>query len=485
MLAAGCASPAARRRRATSCAYCNNQWNLAKEVKGLAPKDSSFHAALMASRGTVAVMDAEQGLPISRVWCVYEAFLALTKHGDGGYDSYAASASAPATGITAGTAPIDELRAEGMPGGAVRNKARREAAWPRKLMDSAQGFDVRRAGASVEDDRRRILAEIDADGAADAVNATVAANYRVPQLTDLLTSAPGSAEARGLDSFFDDLRRSQLRALGVYIDTGKTDEARSSWWTRLWAQLLERGPKPNEQLTSKLVASVPATLTRLELTQFPLSTLDGLCHAPPAGGVGGGAAAPAIRRLAHLALRTCKLTDESCEAIRVAMGGQCTLEHLDLSNNRITDAGVLSLAKMLGPLAARHTLRSLSLSQNFISGRRRGCLAELAGALTLHTRLRALHLHYNRVDNDGALALARALRILPEFELLKLKHNALRDNMRACSVRGQLLPFMPTLRAQLDRELPPRAGVPRYDGVEWYAQVRRGVRRARRAQPAC
>jgi len=170
-----------------------------------------------------------------------------------------------------------------------------------------------------------------------------------------------------------------------------------------------------------------------------------------------------VRRLTHLALRTCKLSDESCEALRSAMGAECALELLDLSNNRVTDTGVLALARMLGPLARQHRLGVLSLSQNFISCSRHGCAAELAGALKLHAGLRALHLHYNRIGNDALLELVAAVRLLPGFELLKLKHNDLRN-------RIWTRPSQPSLREHLDRSLPARNGVPRYDGVEWYCQ---------------
>lgn len=384
--------------------------------------------------------------------CVYEAFLALTQT-SAPYDSYTPLPGARgAVGITSGTVVADEYRADGMPGGAVRNKARREARFPLEYVRLARSFDVRTAQASVDSDRVAILNEIAEE--ADVVNATVRAHYTAASLPLLLADASNdggapakvadveaaggeSVSADKLGDFLASLRASRLKALSVFID---------------------HKLRVGEGACRQLVGDLPSTLRRLELAHMPPAALDALC-APRRGAVGG--SAPPVCALTHLALRSCRLESASVALLSRALGsGPFVLRLLDLSNNLIDSHGASRLATMLSGArpqeGAAPTLEVLGLSQNFLGA---ACGRPLATALRSHPALRKLHLHYNRLTNDAVLAIATSLQSsCAHFELLTLTANWL---------------DAPKLAPELEYVLPPRAdGKTRFTGVTWTRQQR-------------
>jgi hypothetical protein len=146
------------------CAYANNQWQLSGAVSA-DPAESSFRKAIDKSMGTVTIFD-EGAITYSRVWCAYEIFVSLSAPArktaprlpdqEYLYDAYMCRKSFYSVGLTDGDAEIDK-RGGNDPLVACTYRAAREAKFPPELCVKALNFDVKRAEASVEADRRHIL----------------------------------------------------------------------------------------------------------------------------------------------------------------------------------------------------------------------------------------------------------------------------------------------------------------------------------------
>jgi Ran GTPase-activating protein (RanGAP) involved in mRNA processing and transport len=144
------------------------------------------------------------------------------------------------------------------------------------------------------------------------------------------------------------------------------------------------------QLASALASH--ASLTHLDLDHNPI--LDG-----------GGKAVAAVlprTRIGTLSMAFTGVGDATCEALAHALGSaaSCALRTVTLSGNRITTAGVSTLADSLGPL------RSLDLTANLsLDG---GAAVAVAKALP-GSSLRSLSLAGCKVDKKGCSRLAASL----------------------------------------------------------------------------
>ena len=194
----------------------NRQWHLADDVTA-DPSETSFHKAILLSRGTIAIVD-KLGMYFDRIWCCYEIFVALTVKEEMRdeqvrgepftYDLYTAThykhESTPdwtgavahatyyygvvdAVGITDGVVAADRgyspdydltsLNDVGVYSEAGEVKANREAGFPKLLVDKAIRAQTQAGKASVDADRRHILNTIIGEKDLDAEAPTDHANY--------------------------------------------------------------------------------------------------------------------------------------------------------------------------------------------------------------------------------------------------------------------------------------------------------------------
>lgn len=307
------------------CAYANNQHKLNEEIK-TELEGTSFHKAIASSGRTVAIVG--HGEVFTRSWCVYEMWLTFVYVGHA-YDAYSWDpVKRLAHGLNAGPSAADKAIAveTGVKDPALI-KAFREERFPSAVLAAAEDFEVAKAEASKEQDRDRILLEIETrEGGRELVQDTIAAHYCM----SLIGAALRSRDGVRLAALLKQVASSRLRSFHVACE----------------------GRRAAIGSTAFLVSSLPPTLERL--------TLVGMAPV----------VAPLLRAwrgagLRELSLASCALGDAAAETIAsITLSKWPQLAQLDLSVNRITSRGARALADML---PKHESLRALDVSNNWIS----------------------------------------------------------------------------------------------------------------------
>ena len=126
------------------------------------------------------------------------------------------------------------------------------------------------------------------------------------------------------------------------------------------------------------------------------------------------------------------------KACRRLRNNDCTLLHLDLSYNKIGDEGATALAKAL---EGNTTLKKLILFSIQISDEGATALAE---AMKGNTTMQTLYLSFNQISDKGATALAKAMKGNTTLQKLDLGSNQISDE--GATALGQALMGNTTLQ---------------------------------------
>ena len=135
-----------------------------------------------------------------------------------------------------------------------------------------------------------------------------------------------------------------------------------------------------------------------------------------------------IKRLLHqlcsdeIQITHRNLNDTDCKAISNALVVNKTVTVLDLSNNLITDKGVLYLASAM---VEQNLVRVLVLAGNKLAYSSAEIFAEL---LQRCSNLTVLDLSSNNIDNKACVILAQAIKNNKTLQEFHLNHNKLCDN---------------------------------------------------------
>jgi len=139
------------------------------------------------------------------------------------------------------------------------------------------------------------------------------------------------------------------------------------------------------------------------------------------GDAGGTVLATALRdnrALLRLRLADCSLGVDALQLLATAIEVNTTLTHLDVSgNNPHRNAGVMSLCCAVG---SNTGLRTLNIAD---TGMRTDGAVTMAAALRTNRYLRQLYMQENRVESRGVEALAGALTVNGVLEVLDLECN--------------------------------------------------------------
>jgi len=154
------------------CAFANNQWVLGEDTREDAKELSFTRAMKIADNRTITILD-KNGIIFSRIWCIYELYLALIGHWQGTntegfqggvwavYTTYRHTYENPlgnkkevreALGIIFGGAPSDQ--------GSTEYTTARQCSFPFDLIMKSLRIRVEDAEASKESDRIHILNSI-------------------------------------------------------------------------------------------------------------------------------------------------------------------------------------------------------------------------------------------------------------------------------------------------------------------------------------
>ncbi|XP_038129253.1 NLR family CARD domain-containing protein 3-like isoform X2 [Cyprinodon tularosa] len=149
-------------------------------------------------------------------------------------------------------------------------------------------------------------------------------------------------------------------------------------------------------------------------------------------------------KLETLKLRNCKLTEISCASLHPALKSSL-LKHLDLSQNRVEDAGVLQLCVSLEDPGC--SLQSLSLHD---CGLTESCCSPLSCALKGPTSsLKHLDLSYNDLQDSGVRQLSPGLGS-PNCRLENLSLSCCQLTDQSCASLAAALSSAPSSLLQLD-----------------------------------
>ena len=129
-------------------------------------------------------------------------------------------------------------------------------------------------------------------------------------------------------------------------------------------------------------------------------------------------------RLQELALDINNIRDKGAMAIAESLKTNTTLQFLSLSKNNIGDEGAKAIAEAL---KSNLTLQYLSLEKNHICNAGAKAIAE--ALREKNSALRQLWLSHNKIADEGAIALAGALKYESKSILqnLSIQHNLIRD----------------------------------------------------------
>ncbi|CAE7248774.1 TTLL3, partial [Symbiodinium microadriaticum] len=150
------------------CAYANDQHELASAL-GTDPKASSFFRALVGEecRGVLLILnrprsdDIPAGVPFTRIWCVFEQFVALTSEYSPNLSLDICSWDGKAAQLLVQGLTEAEAKEENfLPGKGYGRKQSREEHFPLVILKQGLQAELQKAEASVPEDRKRILSVI-------------------------------------------------------------------------------------------------------------------------------------------------------------------------------------------------------------------------------------------------------------------------------------------------------------------------------------
>ncbi|CAE8615412.1 unnamed protein product, partial [Polarella glacialis] len=416
------------------CAYANNQWALGSEV-GDDPVQTSFFKAMSLAQGAVVVLD-RNAVTYSRVWCVYEAYVALYEPLFNGktylYDIYTCAQDEMgcrvAVGITDGCAAADQTKHEYF---WKDDKFAREKSFPLQLVTRALEIKVQQASTTREMDRIHILNSIVGSEDLNAIPPEEHDRYEV--LNNLLRGHFAASVWRialecgcELGHLSAALRTSGLKTLQLSFDGCQAFDVPAM--TRLAGALpLDATCLDLDFFGRQLVGNEGAEVLGKGLSHLKqLTNLQINFQANQVGDQGAAALGEGIGELHQLVdlqldLAENQVGSRGAEALGVGLGRleQLSSLKLDLDNNQVADAGGKALCEGLGRLLQ---LSNLHLDLN---GSRLG--PEAAKVLGLSLRqLRQLvslflDLPYNQLGDEGAEALGQSFCQLEKLTDLQLE----------------------------------------------------------------
>ena len=116
---------------------------------------------------------------------------------------------------------------------------------------------------------------------------------------------------------------------------------------------------------------------------------------------------------------SCYITDEASKSLPVIIVNNKYLSHLDLTDCKLDDNELISIAKELQP-----TLKYLSLSSNVVTNK---AAHEISSAVRNNFSLQHLSLSDCELDEKGLIDIADALRIISSMKHLDLSYNSISD----------------------------------------------------------
>merc|ERR1719161_389341 len=145
-------------------AYANNQHELGTDINR-DPRGSSFYKAMVHSVGVLLVLDAD-GTPFTRAWCCFEEAMVVQDAARTGapllLDIATVDSKGKAHVTTQGTTAADQKKYDGMDfsdkakTSVAGIKVKREAGFPRAVLELGFQVDTFHSAASVAIDRTRI-----------------------------------------------------------------------------------------------------------------------------------------------------------------------------------------------------------------------------------------------------------------------------------------------------------------------------------------
>ena len=362
-------------------AYATSPWAVGSadpSDKANDPTRSAFHKAIALSEGTVVVVDQKGGM-FERVWCNYEAYVALGQQQQKStylFDVYTSTSEGHAgrgVGLSDGSTVGDISNTMGT------TKKSREEKFPLGLLDHFLRIGIEGASATVDSDRVRILnrlanvPELDAPPLAESpkyelVNAAIRARFAAAGLVRAYSAGPETSALQ--QHMLHALSEGRLKQLELNFDSCQSF---------------------TEETARKLAAKLP-------------------------------------KGLVSLSLRTNGFGDvfigAMCRNFTYA-GGFDTIKVLDLEGNMISGLGLTELSKharsgFLKGLAALKLDRNLIEDTEVAHFGRSLTMSEMGGHLT------ALTLEDNRIGDKGCVALVKLFvdkNAVPKLDTIRLRGN--------------------------------------------------------------
>ncbi|XP_044524359.1 NACHT, LRR and PYD domains-containing protein 14-like [Gracilinanus agilis] len=145
--------------------------------------------------------------------------------------------------------------------------------------------------------------------------------------------------------------------------------------------------------------------------------------------------------LQRLALWSCELTAEGCQALSAALHSNKNLTHLDLGENDLRDDGMKLLCEALRQ--PQCPLQALDMLVCFLT---EACCQDLSDALILNQSLRSLNLGHNALRDEGVKLLCKALRH-PNCPLQRIGLERCQLNTACCQDLSSVLLCNPRLKS--------------------------------------
>ena len=127
------------------------------------------------------------------------------------------------------------------------------------------------------------------------------------------------------------------------------------------------------------------------------------------------------KKIIEVNLCNCRVTNEGIEVLVQAVEDSATLHSLDISNNVISDDGLLFISNFL----KINTLCKMNLSDNEL---RDEGTKKLSKAIKVNTTLQDLNISKNKIADDGAKGLTKAIQVNRTLQELNISKNLISNN---------------------------------------------------------
>ena len=117
-----------------------------------------------------------------------------------------------------------------------------------------------------------------------------------------------------------------------------------------------------------------------------------------------------------------RMNDVDVHIVAEVLYNNKTVTKLDLSQNRITKNGAISISKCI---EYNKTLKELDLSKNIISNIG---LMKIAVAMQANQTLQKFNISHNNISDDGTVAISECLKYNNSLQELNISHNKVSDN---------------------------------------------------------